>query len=259
LRSATRGVIPVSVTPDVSIVVAAHNEERLLPRCLDAIARQRAALSTEVIVVDNGSTDRTAEIARAHPGVRLLSEERLGAVHAKAAGVRAARGAIVAVIDADSVCAPDWIERVHARFAAEPALVGLTGPAHYIDARPWAPAVMWLWYSWWRLVSFFFGRAVYAVGTNVSFRREDYLKSRGYDTGVLVGGDEISLFSSLAKVGRTRFDPSLSVDTDGRRTEMGLVRFLLEIAILQYLINYPYYRLTGRSLLRGYRPGSTLR
>ena len=108
-------------------------------------------------------------------------------------------------------------------------------------------------------VSFFIGRAVYAVGTNVAFRRDAYARSTGFDTGVLVGGDEMALFSALRKIGRTRFDLSLRVDTDGRRTQIGLARFLWEIVLLQYMINYPVYRLTGRTLRRAYQPGSTLR
>jgi hypothetical protein len=119
--------------------------------------------------------------------------------------------------------------------------------------------VVWWWYLWWHFVSLFIGRAVYAVGTNVAFRRDAYARSSGFDTGVLVGGDEMALFSALRKIGRTRFDLSLRVDTDGRRTKMGLVRFLWEVVLLHYMINYPVYRLTGRSLRRAYRPGSTLR
>jgi len=244
---------------DVSIVVAAHNEERLLPRCLDALSRLSGPERVEIIVVDNRCTDRTAEVARAHDGVRVVREEQLGAVHAKAAGVRAARAPIVAILDADSVCPPDWISRIHDAFALDPSLVGLSGPARYTNGRAWGPIVVWWWYLWWHFVSFFIGRAVYAVGTNVAFRRDAYARSTGFDTGVLVGGDEMALFSALRKIGRTRFDLSLRVDTDGRRTQIGLARFLWEIVLLQYMINYPVYRLTGRTLRRAYQPGSTLR
>ncbi len=246
--------------PDLSIVVAAYNEERLLPRCLASISRLEGAgeLQIEVIVVDNGSNDGTAAVAAA-ADVRVIEELRLGAVHAKTAGVRAARGALVAVLDADSVCPPDWALRIRDRFAASPELVGLTGPARYTQGRFWAPAFIWCWYAWWRIVAWFAGRAVYAVGTNVAFRRSAYLRSNGFDANVLVGGDEISLFSSLSKVGRTEFDAKLIVETDARRVNIGLLRFLWEVFFLHYVVNYTYYRLTGRSLLTRYQPGSTLR
>jgi glycosyltransferase involved in cell wall biosynthesis len=243
---------------DVSIVVAAHNEEQLLPRCLESLSQLAGPERVEIIVVDNASSDRTVEVARSF-GARVVSEKQLGAVHAKAAGVRAARGAIVAILDADSSCAPDWVSRIHDAFEIDRDLVGLSGPARYISGRFWGPLVVWWWYLWWHFVSFFVGAAVYAVGTNVAFRRDAYRRSEGFDTGVLVGGDEMALFSALRKVGRTRFDLSLSVDTDGRRTNMGFLRFVWEIVLIEYLINYPIYRLTGRSLRRSYQPGSTLR
>ena len=251
---ATPGADP----PDVSIVVAAYNEEALLPRCLDAIAALDGPARYEVIVVDNGSTDRTAELARARPGVTVLHEEARGAVHAKAAGVAAARGAIVAILDADSICPPGWLTAIVARFAADPSLAGLSGPARYLDGPFWAPIIVWVWYAWWQLLSWLRGRAVYAVGSNVAFRRELYARSPGLDTRVLVGGDEVALFSALARVGRTRFDWRLVVETDARRLRMGFLRFSFSVVFLQYALNYTYFVLTGRSLLRRYAPGSTL-
>ncbi|MEO6954871.1 MAG: glycosyltransferase family 2 protein [Polyangia bacterium] len=242
---------------DVTIVVAAYDEERLLPRCLSSIAALEGPRA-EVIVVDNGSTDRTAEIAAAHAFVRVVREPCLGAVHAKAAGVAAARGALVAILDADSTCPPDWLTHIRVAFAEDAQLVGLTGPARYVDGRAWVPYVIWSWYAWWRVVGFFARRAVYAVGTNVAFRREAYTCSAGFDTRLLVGGDEIALFSSLSKVGKTRYDPHLVVSTDARRGNLGLVRFFWEVFLLRYVLNYAWCKLTGRTLTRGYTPGSSL-
>ena len=242
---------------DVTIVVAAHDEELLLPRCLSSIAALEGP-RPEVIVVDNGSADRTSEIAQGHAFVRLVREPRLGAVHAKAAGVAAARGPLVAILDADSTCPPDWLSRIRDAFAADPRLVGLTGPARYVDGRAWAPFVIWFWYAWWRVVGFFARRAVYAVGTNVAFRREAYARSTGFDTRLLVGGDEIALFSALSKVGTTRYDPRLVVETDARRVNRGLLHFFWEVFFLHYVINYTWCKLTGRTLMRRYAPGSSL-
>ena len=242
---------------DVTIVVAAHDEEQLLPRCLRAIAALEGP-PPEVIVVDNGSTDRTAELAGGFAFVRVVREPMLGAVHAKAAGVAAARGALIAILDADSICQSDWLSRIRAAFAADAQLVGLTGPARYMDGPAWAPVVIWSWYAWWRVVGFFARRAVYAVGTNVAFRREAYERSAGFDTRLLVGGDEIALFSSLSKVGATRYDPQLVVETDARRVNGGFLRFSWEVFFLHYVVNYTWCRLTGRTLLRKYPPGSSL-
>ena len=243
--------------PQLSVVVAAHDEEKTLPRCLASLAACRKPGAIEIIVVDNNSTDRTAEVA-ASMGAQVVRCATPGAVHAKSAGVAAARAPIVAVLDADSTCPPDWLEKIAERFGRAPELVGLSGPAHYRNPRAWVRAVMWLWYTWWKLLQSLFGNALYAVGTNVAFRRDAYEKAGGFDRNVLVGGDEVGLFRNLRRVGRTRYVDDLWVETDARRTEMGFWRFFLTIVMLHYVFNYTFYRLTGRSLLKRYRPGSTL-
>jgi glycosyltransferase involved in cell wall biosynthesis len=245
--------------PAISVVVAAHNEEARLGPCLDAVRAAAAAAPDriELIVVDNCSTDATAAVAAAR-GARVVAEPRLGAVYAKAAGTAVARAPLVAVIDADSVCPRDWLDKIAAAFAADARLVGLSGPARYTGARPWVHAVMWLWYGFWKLVQRLAGTAYYAVGTNVAFRRDAYQRAGGYDTNVLVGGDEVGLFRRLRAVGLTRYTDGLWVDTDPRRTEVGFFRFFFGTVLLHYIFNYPFYRLTGISLLKRYPPGSTL-
>jgi glycosyltransferase involved in cell wall biosynthesis len=242
---------------DISIVVAAHNEEKILGRCLDSLAACKTALRCEVVVVDNASTDGTAAVA-ASAGARVVSCPTAGAVFAKAAGVQAAHAPLVAVLDADSLCPPDWLDKIAGAFAADARLVGLSGPAHYLRARTWVHAVMFLWYSYWKLIQWCAGTAFYAVGTNVAFRREAYFAAGGFDTNVLVGGDEVGLFRKLRRVGRTRYTDELWVQTDPRRTEVGFWRFFLGTVLLHYVFNYTIYRITGRSLLKRYRPGSTL-
>jgi glycosyltransferase involved in cell wall biosynthesis len=245
--------------PDITVVIAAHNEERRLGRCLQSVQAAAATIGgvVETIVVDNCSTDGTAAVAATH-GARVVVERALGAVNAKTAGVAAARAPLVAVLDADSVCPPDWLAKIAAAFAADPRLVGLSGPARYIGARRWVYAVMWLWYGFWKLLQAIAGTAFYAVGTNVAFRRDAYERAGGFDTKVLVGGDEIGLFRRLRAVGPTRYTDTLWVETDPRRTEVGFMRFFFGTVLLHYVFNYPIYRLTGRSLLKRYQPGSTL-
>jgi len=246
--------------PDITIVIAAHNEEHRLGRCLDSVHASAAALAAavEIIVVDNCSTDGTAAVAGEH-GARVVVERALGAVNAKAAGVAVARAPLVAVIDADSVCPSDWLPKIARAFAADAPLVGLSGPARYVGARRWVYAVMWLWYGFWKLLQAIAGTAYYAVGTNVAFRREAYERAGGFDTKVLVGGDEVGLFRRLRRVGPTRYTDELWVETDPRRTEVGFFRFFFGTVLLHYVFNYPIYRLTGRSILKRYRPGSTLK
>src|SRR5215218_5513436 len=99
----------------VSIVVPVYNEGAQLAACLEAIAAQRS-VPYEVIVVDNNSTDDTIAVAKSFNFVKLLRESRQGVVHARNRGFDAARGQIIARIDADTVLPPGWTGQVQATF-----------------------------------------------------------------------------------------------------------------------------------------------
>ncbi|HKF43747.1 MAG TPA: glycosyltransferase family 2 protein [Thermoanaerobaculia bacterium] len=93
--------------PTVSVVVPAHQASRVLPPCLDALARSELRPS-EVIVVDDGpSTDGTGEVARARGARVVETPRRLGPGGARNAGVAAAAGEVVVFVDADVCARPD--------------------------------------------------------------------------------------------------------------------------------------------------------
>ncbi|NKJ35394.1 glycosyltransferase family 2 protein [Rhizobium sp. SG570] len=103
--------------PDVSFVIAAYNAEDTLARAIDSALAQ-GAVSMEVIVVDDCSTDGTREIAGNHadPRVRLVAMARNGGpAAARNAGLDAARGRWVAVLDSDDALRPDRMARLIAR------------------------------------------------------------------------------------------------------------------------------------------------
>ncbi len=111
----------------ISIIVPAYNAEKTLAECLDALLAQSLPRDRyEVIVVDDGSTDRTAEIATRYP-VRVVRRARnAGPAAARNRGVREAHGEIVLFTDADCVPSTQWIARMVAPFA-EPDVVGVKG------------------------------------------------------------------------------------------------------------------------------------
>src|ERR1700720_2397081 len=93
-----------------SIIIPAYNEEQYLPRLLNSIAAARSNYSggrdaIEVIVADNDSTDRTAEVAKAH-GARVVTVAKRRIAAARNGGGHAARGEIVCFIDGDSAVHP---------------------------------------------------------------------------------------------------------------------------------------------------------
>jgi glycosyltransferase involved in cell wall biosynthesis len=91
----------------ISLVIPAYNEESHLADCLQAALEQAVAFY-EIIVVDNASTDRTALVAEQFPGVRVVREPQRGIVYARNCGFDAARGDIIARIDADTMLPSDW-------------------------------------------------------------------------------------------------------------------------------------------------------
>src|SRR5450755_1248711 len=97
----------VSERPMVSVIVPARNEEACLGTCLESLAAQ-TGVSFEIIVVDDGSTDRTREIAQSFPRVRVIDPGALpegwtGKNNALVAGAKGARGAWLLFTDADTV------------------------------------------------------------------------------------------------------------------------------------------------------------
>lgn len=107
----------------VSIVIPAYNAASTLDECLDACLQQSHA-DTEIIVVDDGSSDDTPSIAQAH-SVRYIRQKNSGPAAARNLGAREAGGEIVAFTDSDCVPDPDWIERLLAGFSE--GVVGVGG------------------------------------------------------------------------------------------------------------------------------------
>src|SRR6267142_462075 len=88
----------------ISFIIPAWNEESVLGRTLEAlsIARRHLTVPSEVIVADDSSTDRTAEIARQH-GARVLAVQHRQISATRNAGARAAQGDLLIFIDADTL------------------------------------------------------------------------------------------------------------------------------------------------------------
>ncbi len=98
-----------SPPPLVSVVVPAHNEERGIARCIESLmALDFTGAGVDIVVIDNGSSDGTGRVIGRYP-VRRVAEPRKGPAAARNAGIRAARGAIVAFTDADCIVGKSWL------------------------------------------------------------------------------------------------------------------------------------------------------
>jgi len=93
-----------------SVIVPARNAEATLPRTLRALAEQDFTGAYEVIVVDDGSSDQTAQLARSAPGpVAVMAQPALGPAAARNLGVARSQGAALAFCDADVFPTPGWL------------------------------------------------------------------------------------------------------------------------------------------------------
>ena len=96
----------------VSIVIPAYNAEHTLQECLQAATALKSSSEVEVIVVNDGSTDRTPEVASSFPGVRVIDIAHGGAARATNIGIQAAHYDTVVLVDADAVVENDWLEKI---------------------------------------------------------------------------------------------------------------------------------------------------
>jgi glycosyltransferase involved in cell wall biosynthesis len=92
--------------PLASVVIPAYNSARFLSEALASVSAQTYA-PVETIVVDDGSSDGTAEVARAHPEVTLIEQENSGPAAARNRGFAASRGEFIAFHDSDDLMTPD--------------------------------------------------------------------------------------------------------------------------------------------------------
>lgn len=128
----------VAALPTVSIVIPAYNEQETIKACVVA-ALDQTVPATEIIIVDNKSTDATAGVVRAlqaaypeSPIVYVRQDAQQGLIPTRNFGLDSAVGEVIGRIDADSVLEPNWVEEVQRAFV-DPEVAACTGPVTYYD------------------------------------------------------------------------------------------------------------------------------
>ena len=127
--------------PVVSVIVVCHNEEKRISACLDSLIGQNFSEPWELIVVNNRSTDTTAEIVRERmagcPFMRLLDNDSKTISSGRNLGWHGARADLVAYTDADCIAPPHWLAMLVAAFRAQkrldPQLAGVGGGNYQPD------------------------------------------------------------------------------------------------------------------------------
>jgi glycosyltransferase involved in cell wall biosynthesis len=129
----------------VSVIIPVWNDARGLAACLSALREQTyPAGNIEIIVIDNGSSDGSVEIAKSFTEVLTLSEPTPGSYAARNAGLKRARGDYIAFIDSDCRPRENWIEEGIAAAVTEPKLGILAGHIELThEGSPRSPVVLY--------------------------------------------------------------------------------------------------------------------
>ena len=185
---------PSDPAPRLSFVIPAHEEERQLPATLRAIETAAASLAFpyEVVVADDASSDRTAEVAREH-GARVISIDRRQIAAARNAGAVAAEGEWLIFVDADTQVTADAVTA--AVRALEAGVVGGGATFRFDGPIPlWSRVFL-------PIFLFLVRRLRVAPGCYVFARRDAFEKIGGFDESAFAG-EELVLSRALARQGR---------------------------------------------------------
>lgn len=224
--------------PFVSIIVPALNEEKCIGQCLSALnAIEYPEDRREIIVLDNGSTDRTVAIAlelgasvKVAPGVTISTLRNLG--------VKRAKGDVVAFVDADCVVSPAWLR------AALPHLenlqVGAVGSRYQHPQNPhWIERA---WYSQIRDLNYY-GPVRWLSGGNIVMSKSCFEKVGGFDEGLRTNED-VDLCDRIRRTGfQIISDPKVKVVHLGNpKTLLGFFRreiWYSKDVFRKFLANFP--------------------
>lgn len=205
--------------PIISVVIPAFNEEGFLERTLKSLAKQDFK-RFELIVVDNNSTDKTAQIAKEF-GAKVAIEKQRGAGFARQRGFLEAKGEIIATTDADTILPKNWVSKIIKEFRKRKKMVAFGGLFALCSGTPTSRIVVSrLRYPAWLLDRLLSG-GWSIPGVNFSVRKKAFLEVGGFNQELTLGEDA-DLSQRLKKVGKVVLDRKFIVLTSGRRFHNGI-------------------------------------
>ncbi len=245
---------PLSRCPKVSVVVASYNGDRTLPACLESLGSLHYP-DYEVILVDDGSTDSTRQIAGRHPQVRYIRlETNRGLSEARNTGIAAANGEVVAFTDADCRADEDWLYYLVGGLL-DSEFAGIGGPnllppedspvAAAVMVSPGGPAHVMLTDR----------QAEHIPGCNMAFFKPALEAIGGFDPIFRQAGDDVDLCWRLQQAGcKIGFSPAAFVWHFRRSTAGAYLRQQHGYGEAEALLvrKHPeYFNRLGGSLWRG--------
>ena len=198
-------------TATASIVIPTFNGGSRIGNCLDSLVKQTAGRDVEILVVDDGSTDNTADVVRGYSSVRLITQANAGPAAARNHGGQEAQGTILLFTDDDCVPMPDWLEAMLGPFK-DPEVVGAKGVYRTHQKSLAARFVQIEYEDKYRLMTGL--PSIDFIDTySAGFRRERFLEMAGYDTSFPVAcAEDVELSYRMSARGwKMKFVPTAIV------------------------------------------------
>lgn len=208
----------------VSIVIPAYNEEKYIGDTLFSLLKseQKTDINYEVILVDNNSTDKTAEVAKKFAegmDLRIIKEPSQGRGAARARGFKEAKGEIILSADADTIFHKNWVEELKNNLKGE--VVAVTTPCKIVDSTAINNAIFnFIQPIMMVLYRIFLGH-FWLSGFSFGILKSVYEKSGGFDTS-LQAQEDLDLSFRVAKLGKIKFINN-PVIFSSRRFKQGLM------------------------------------
>ncbi len=194
----------------ISIVIPALNEEEFLEDCIWSIRNQNYSGEYEIIVMDNGSDDRTQEIAREHAD-KLYIEPEMSLPELRNEGIRKSEGEIIASTDADCLMDENWLKEAEKSLKNGNVLV--TGPITSIKDTELFQVLLYLYNIWLQISMNSLGFSHASAG-NCAFYKKEALEIGGFKHFFPSDG---KFGVDMRKRGNLRFNPDMLVFTSMRR------------------------------------------
>ena len=170
--------------PDVTIIIPAYNEEKTIVQTLHSICRNETSYAVEIIVANNNSKDKTAELVQAC-GVTCVLEPNQGIVHARNCGLAHAKGKYIINADADTIYPKFWIEELITPLEKNMKAAITYGRYSFLPEKNTKRITYFFYESLADLSrkfnNYFKDEAVNVYGCNSAFRKEHALQVDGYN------------------------------------------------------------------------------
>lgn len=215
----------------ISVVIPAYNEEKYITKTLESLNNQTHK-AWEIIVVDNNSTDKTANASK-NMRAKIIQENKKGIGYARRAGFNSASGDIIATTDADTILPKNWLLKINETFNENKDIVAIGGP-YMFDTKKKKILIkiiskIWIWGD------SFLNSGNNIPGVNMAVKKHAYEAVGGFRNNKYF--EDLDLSLRLKKYGKILFLKDLLVTTSFRRYEnQGFFR-----TAITYMKNYLKY------------------